>query len=118
MPQHLKCLTTVIYDLPISNCHMFSDIKYFISINISPGSVVTRLSCGGIFSYHFTANLSLSPTMKSFEHQLRFDKVTAMSLVVQFFLKHSVVSWNLTIIDNSFTSNERRLSFDYISPIG
>jgi len=63
MPQHLKCLATVIYDLllitiPVSNCHLFSDI------NISQGSVPTHLMCDGIFSYHFTANLSLSLTMK------------------------------------------------------
>jgi len=59
MPQQLKCLATVIYDLPlitipVTNCHLFSDI------NISQGSVATRLMCGGIF----TANLSLSLTMK------------------------------------------------------
>ena len=58
-------IATVIYDLslltiPVSNCHLFSDI------NISHGSVATRLRCGGILSYHFTANLSLSLTMKEF----------------------------------------------------
>jgi len=61
MSQHLKCLATVIYDLAlitirVSNCHLFSDIT------ISQGSVATRLS----FSYHFTANLSLSLTLKEF----------------------------------------------------
>jgi len=65
MSQHLKCLTTVIYDLPlitisVSNCHLFSDIT------ISQGSVATCLRCGGIFSYHFTANLSPSLTVKEF----------------------------------------------------
>jgi len=54
MPQHLKCLATVISDLPlitipVSNCRLFSDIT------ISQGTVATRLRCGGIFSYHFTA---------------------------------------------------------------
>jgi len=63
--QHLKCLATVIYDLPliailVSNCHLFSDI------NISQGSVAQHLRCVGIFSYRFTANLSLSPAMKEF----------------------------------------------------
>ena len=52
-------IATVIYDSPlitihVSNCHLFSDIT------ISQGSVATCLRCGGIFSYHFTANLSLS----------------------------------------------------------
>jgi len=67
MPQHLKCLDTVIYDLPlititilVSNCHLFSDIT------ISQGSVATRLRRGGIFSYHFTENLSPSLTVKEF----------------------------------------------------
>jgi len=65
MPQRLKCLNTVIYDLPLitillSNCHLFSDIT------ISQGIVATCLRCGEIFSYHFTANLSLSLTVKEF----------------------------------------------------
>jgi len=65
MPQHLKCLATVIYDLPfvtirVSNWHLFSDMT------ISQGSVATHLRCGGIFSYHFTVNLSPSPTVKEF----------------------------------------------------
>ena len=65
MPQHLKCLATVIYDLPlitipVSNCHLFSDIT------ISQGSVATHLRFGGIFSYHFAANLSQSLTVKEF----------------------------------------------------
>jgi len=88
MPQHLKCLDTVIYDLPlirilVSNCHLFSDIT------ISQGSVATRLRCGGIFSYHFTANISprLYTSERIIENRLRFNKVTAMSLVVHF-------SWN------------------------
>jgi len=46
--------------IPVSNCLLFSDI------NISQGSVLTCLRCGGIFSYHATgaANLSLSVTVK------------------------------------------------------
>jgi len=46
--------------ISVSNCHLFSDI------NISQGSVVTRLRCGGIFSYYFTANLLQNLTMKEF----------------------------------------------------
>jgi len=65
MPQHLRCLATVIYDLllitiPVSNCHLFSDI------NISQGSVATCLMCVGTCRYHFIANLSLSLTVKEF----------------------------------------------------
>jgi len=46
--------------IPVSNCHLFSDI------NISQGSVATHLRCGGIFSYHFTANIPRSLTMTRF----------------------------------------------------
>jgi len=38
----------------------------FSDITIAQGSVATRLTFGGIFSYHFTANLSPSLTMKGF----------------------------------------------------
>jgi len=46
--------------ITIPNCHLFSDIT------ISQGSVAMRLGCGGIFSYQFTVNLSLSLTLKEF----------------------------------------------------
>jgi len=36
----------------------------FSDINISQGSVAMHLRCGGIFSYHLTANLPLSLTME------------------------------------------------------
>ena len=35
-------------------------------IDISQGSVATRLRCGGIFKYHFVANLQLSLPVKEF----------------------------------------------------
>ena len=38
----------------------------FCDINISQGGVATRLRCGWIFSYHFTANLLPSPPVKEF----------------------------------------------------
>jgi len=46
--------------ISVLNCHLFSDI------NISQGSVVTHLRCGGILSYRFTANLSQNLPMKEF----------------------------------------------------
>jgi len=48
--------------------------------HISQGKVATRLRCGGIFNYHFIADLSRSLTMKEFWH-----KFTAT-----FFMFHSV----------------------------
>jgi len=70
MPQHLKCVDTLIYDLPLitiplSNCHLFSDIT------ISQCSVATRLRRGEIFSYHFTANLSPCLTVKEFRKSVK-----------------------------------------------
>jgi len=38
----------------------------FSDITISQGRVATHLRCGGIFSYHFIANLSPSLTVKEF----------------------------------------------------
>jgi len=65
MPQHLKCLATVIYDLPlitipVLNCHLFS------GINILQGSVTTRLMCGVICRYKSIENLLLSLTVEEF----------------------------------------------------
>jgi len=45
----------------------------FSDINISQGSVAMHLRCDGIFSYHFTANLSLSLTMKEFWQSYRHE---------------------------------------------
>ena len=74
-PQHLKCLATVIYDLPlitipVLNRHLFSDIT------ISQRSVATRLRCGGIFSYH-SSSLTVKQLWKpvkiwqSYRHEFR-----------------------------------------------
>jgi len=38
----------------------------FSDVTISQGSVATRLRCGGIFSCHFTENVSPSLTVKEF----------------------------------------------------
>ena len=87
MSQQLKCLATVPCDLLLitisdSNCRLFSDI------NISQGSVATRLRRVGLFSNHFTANFPLNQAVKEFLKTSRFDEVTAMSLVA-YFLEHS-----------------------------
>ena len=89
MPQHLKCLDTVIYDLPlsiilVSNCHLFSDIT------ISQGSVATRLRCGGIFSYHFTANLSPSLTVEEFWKSVKIWQSYRYEFGGPLSLEHSV----------------------------
>ena len=37
---------------------------YFVNIDISQGSVATRLMCGGIFKYELVANLPVSLPVK------------------------------------------------------
>jgi len=80
----------VIYDLPlitipVSNCHLFLDIT------ISQGSVATRLRCGGIFNYHFTANLSLSLTLKEFWKSIKIWQSYRHELGGPAFLEHNAV---------------------------
>jgi len=38
----------------------------FLNIDISQGSVATRLRCGGIFKYELVANLPMSLPVKGF----------------------------------------------------
>jgi len=38
----------------------------FLNIDISQGSVATRLRCGGIFKYEFIANLPVNLPVKNF----------------------------------------------------
>jgi len=44
----------------------FLELGHFLNIDISQGSVSTRLRCGGIFKYQFVANLPLSLSVKEF----------------------------------------------------
>ena len=100
MPQHLKCQHTVIYDLPlitiiVSNCHLFYDIT------ISQGSVAMHLMCGGIFSYHFTANLSLSLIVKEFWKSVKIWQSYRYEFGGPLFLEHCtyvVLRCSLTIL--------------------
>jgi len=41
-------------------------IAIFLNIDISQGSVATRLRCGGIFKYELVANLTMSLPVKEF----------------------------------------------------
>ena len=40
--------------------------EHFFNIDISQGSVATRLRCGGIFKYELVANLPMSLPVKEF----------------------------------------------------
>jgi len=46
----------------------------FSDINMSQGSVVTHLRCGGIFCYHFTANLLLNVRVKEFWKSVKISR--------------------------------------------
>jgi len=56
----------------------------FYDINISQGSVATRLRCGGIFNYCFAKNLLLSQSVKEFENRSAFGKVRGKNIVALF----------------------------------
>jgi len=62
----------------------------FSVIHVSQGSVAIYVRCGGMSTQHCIANFLLSLSVKEFLNWLRFDKVTAQSLVAFFFLEHSV----------------------------
>ena len=91
MPHHLECQATVIYDLSlittdVSKCHLFSDIT------ISQGTVATRLTCGGICSYHFARNSSPSLAVKEFWKSIKIWQSYRHEFGGPvFFLEHSVV---------------------------
>jgi len=50
----------------ITVCFTYSLRMAIFNIDISQGSVMTRLGCGGVFVYHFVTNFLLSLTVKEF----------------------------------------------------
>ena len=86
MPQYLKCLAAVPCDLSLITIYLFQAaavfspwfflryrryinhlLTYLLNISQGTGSTVaTRLRCGGILTYHPTASLPPSLTMKEF----------------------------------------------------
>ena len=75
----------------------------FLISDISQGSVVTRLGCGGVFKYEFVTNFLLSRIVKNFENQLTSGEVTDRSIVSCFYLTHSVyITFYLSVIFSKF----------------
>ena len=68
----------------------FLSIAIFLNIDISQGSVATRLRCGGIFKYDYLQIYQWVYQWKNFENRLTFGDVMGKSLVSCFFLRHSV----------------------------
>jgi len=63
----------------------------FLHIDISQGSVATRLRCGGIFKYELVANLPLSLLVKDFWKLVNICGSYGQEFGVLFFLRHSVL---------------------------
>jgi len=78
MPSYSAC-DLLLITISDSNCRLFSDI------NILLGSVATHLRSGGIVGNNFTANLSLSLTVKEFSKSVKICQSYAMSLVAYIF---------------------------------
>ena len=57
----------------------------FLNIDISQGSVATRLSCGGIFQYELVANLPVSLPVKEFRKSVNIWESYGQEFGVLFF---------------------------------
>jgi len=68
-----------------------------LNTDISQGSVVTQLRCGGIINDDFVANLLLNLPVKEFKNQSIFGKVMVNIIVACFLLTHSLVLLLITI---------------------
>ena len=72
----------------------------FLNIDISQGSVATRLRCGGIFKYELVANLPVSLPVKEFGKSVNIWGSYGQKFGVLFFLRHSVVCMYVTHCDS------------------
>ena len=62
----------------------------YLNIDISQGSIATRLRCGGIFKYELVANLPVSLSVKEFRKSVNIWGSYGQEFGVLFFLRHSV----------------------------
>ena len=60
-------------------------------INVSHGSVATRLRCGGMFHNNFIANLPLSLSVKEFLKSVNIRRSYRQKYSGMFFMSHSVL---------------------------
>jgi len=65
---------------------------YFFNIDISQGSVATRLRCGGLFKYELVANLPVSLPVKEFLKLVNIWGSYGQEFGV--FLRHNVYKHN------------------------
>jgi len=69
----------------------------FFCKNISQGSVVTPLRCGGIFNYHYAANLPLSMSVKEFWKSVKKWQSYSHEFGVFLFSGHGVYATVLSV---------------------
>jgi len=75
----------------ITVCFTYSlRITIFLYIDISQGSVATRLGCDDVFKYDFVTNFLLSLTVKEFRKSVNIWRSFGQEYSVLFFLSHSV----------------------------
>ena len=63
----------------------FLSIAIFLNIDISQGSVATRLRCGGIFKYELVAKLPVSLPVKEFRKSVNISGSYGQEFGVLFF---------------------------------
>jgi len=80
--------------------------KLFSDINISQGSVATRLRRGGIFIECCIANFSEIITVKEFLNRPIFDEVMCRAFGVHFFWPTLYVSTDCVLVDPQFSSHD------------
>ena len=79
----------------------FLSIAIFLNIDISQGSVATRLRCGGIFKYGLVANLPVSLPVKEFWKSVNISGSCGQEFGVLFFSETQVV--NTVVIHRMLT---------------
>ena len=82
--------------------HLLLKNSDFLNMDISQGSVATRLACGGVFKYGIVTNFLLSLEVKEFGNRLIFGEVIGKSLVSCFF--DSWCSNNIVVLKNQTLS--------------
>ena len=85
-----------------------SENKQFLNINISYGSVVTHLRCGGMFHNDLIANLPLSLSVKEFLKSVNIWRSYRQKYSGMFVLTHSVGVNNLPNVAMQHCPGENR----------
>jgi len=84
---YVRCLASSLF----RNSAQCTDHAIVSDINISRGSVVTHLRCGGIFNDCFIATFLESGPAKEFSNSVNIWRRYKLEYVVYFLLTHSVV---------------------------